>query len=455
MTTAGLLGDDRIDRLAAGLADAGFVSLLYRPDGDALAAAGLLARVLATIDTPFQATVSHPGRPVSDRERATDADLAVRVGFTDPADSTGDTAATPEGSEGEVLVLPGESPPASLLARNVGHELDCDPDPALALAGSVAAAVRDARDPWEGPFAEATEALLKRGRERDRLGDRRPGVVVPTAEVVGGLAHSTLVHAPFSGDIESTRERCGPLVDDGNRREIASLLALATVGADRTPPRGAIAIERALRPIDLSGSTPFATLGGYADVLSCVAAERPGIGLGFILDYDVREAALEAWRAHAQRAHAELRSATIARYDGLSVARLGAIAGADGTEGGGKRDGGETTDGGDGRTAPVATIARLLRDYRSPEPVVLVVGEGTGALSATEDRALGAVLAEATRDLDGAGGGTERTGAARFDADSEEFVAAVRAALTEGSRADADGDARAETRVDAAGGDRS
>jgi hypothetical protein len=446
MATAGLLGDGRVKRLATRLAEAGFVSLFYRPDGDALAATGLLARVLATIDTPFQATVSRPG---SDREETTDADLVVRVGVADPADGI-DDAATPEGSDGESLALPGEPPPASLAAVDVVRELDYDPDPALALAGSVAAAVRDGRDPWDGSFAEANEALLGRARERDRLGDRRPGIAVPTAAVPDGLAHSTLVHAPFSGDLESVRERCGPLADDGDGTEIASLLALATIGADGTPPRGAIAIERALRPIALPGSTPVATLGGYADVLSCVAAERPGTGLGLVLGYDVHETTLDAWRAHARRAHAALREATVARYDGLCVARLGAIAGAEDT-GRGEKGGGEETDG-DGRTAPVATIARLVRDYRSPEPVALVVDDGIGALSATEDRALGALLAEATRDLDGAGRGTERAAAARFDADPEAFVAAVRSTLADGNRAD---DARTETRADATVGDRS
>jgi hypothetical protein len=450
MATAGLIGDDRTEHLITRLADAEFVSLFYRPDGDALAATGILAGALAAIDTPFQATVSRPG---SDRETATDADLVVRIGLADPADGTDDTAAAPEGSDGEILALPGEPPPASLAAVDVVRELDYDPDPVLALAGSVAAAVRDARDPWAGPFAEANEALLERGRERDRVGDRRPGVAVPTAEVTDGLAHSTLVHAPFSGDLERTRERCGPLVDGGDSTEIASLLALATVGAERTPPRGAIAIERALRPIALQDSTPVVTLEGYADVLSCVAAERPGVGLALLLGYDVREAALAAWRTHAQRAHAALQAATIARYDGLSVARLGAIAGAEGTNGGGEKDGGEETGDGDGRTAPVTTVARLLRDYRSPEPIALVVGDGLGALSATEDRTLGSVLAEATRDLDGMGGGTERAGAAPFDADPEAFITAVREALADVNRAD--GDDRTGTAADATVGDRS
>jgi hypothetical protein len=447
MATAGLIGDDRTERLITRLADAEFVSLFYRPDGDALAATGILAGALAAIDTPFQATVSRPG---SDREKATDADLVVRVGVADPADGTDDTTAAPKGSDGESLALPGEPPPASLAAVDVVRELDYDPDPALALAGSVAATIRDARDPWEGPFAEANETLLERGRERDRLGDRRPGVAVPTAAVLDGLAHLTLVHAPFSGDLDAARECCSPLADGGDSREISTLLALATVGADGTPPRGAIAIERALRPIVVRSSTPFATLGGYADVLGCVAAERPGVGLGLVLGYDVREAALDAWRTHARRAHTALRAATVARYDGLSVARLGTIAGAEGTE---RASGGEETDDGDGRTAPVATIARLLRDYRSPEPIALVVSEGIGALSATEDRALGAVLAEATSDLDGAGGGTERAAAARFDADPKAFVAAVRSTLADGEHAG--GDARAETRVDTTGGDRS
>jgi hypothetical protein len=432
------------NRLVARLADAGFVSLCARADGDALAATGVLAGALAAIDTPFQATVRRLGNT---GRTATETDLLVRIG---PADPMGESENGEHGNDGgtddddSTVSLPGDPVSASLAATGVVRELDGGFDPSLALAGGIAAAVRDARDPFgDGPFGDDLEALLDRAREENLAGERRPGIAVPTVDTMDGLAHTSLAHAPFSGDPDTVRERCGPLArreDVG--REIASLLGCSVVGAAGSTPRATVAIERALRPIALPGSaTPSVTLGGYADVLIALAAERPGIGLALALGYDVREAALAAWRTHTRRAHAALRTATISRYDGLCVARLAAVGNADGSggtdgEGGGDGGHGDSDAPGSDERTPVATVARLLRDFRSPEPVALVVGERVGALSATEDRALGELVVEATRDLGGTGSGAERAAEARFDGDPEGFVTAVRTELAERDRTD-------------------
>lgn len=513
MQRAGSAAGVDAERVASRLTGAEFVSLRCRADGDALAATGLLARTLAAIDTPFQAAVRRPGHV---REPATEADLVLNVGLTDPSTATGDAGRggsddTDDGDGGDAgadddgnrvddgddsgidrsdgtngaVSLPGDRTSASLTAARLARQAGSDPDPLLALAGGVAAAIRDARDPFGDGDADHRDAggngekeaentddkrnaadlaaLRDRVRTAGLLDDRRPGIAAPTADPVDGFVHTTLAHTDVSGDIEATRERCGTLADRGDDRELASLLACSVVDAEGASPRAATAVERALRPTPASDSaTPVRTLGGYADVLGALAADRPGIGLALVCGYDVRDAALSAWRTHARRAHTALRTATIARYDGLCVARLAdefeeaidaeSTADAERTADAGRTDRGEgtgrsDTDGdgrgddngdadsgvGNGARPPVATVARLCRDFRSPEPVALAVGNGAGAVAATEDRALGTVVARAARDCDGTGGGSERAAEAGFGGTNDEFVAAVRAALADGT----------------------
>jgi len=368
--------------VAGRLREAGFVRLVGAATGDALAASGVLARALAARDSPFQ--ISLAPFP-TDADRSTDADLTVAVGRPDP---TADCS------------LPGGAEPVSETAFAIARELGADPDVSLALAGVVA----DGREVG-GTVVEAAEAT---GIER------RPGVAVPTTDLVDGLAHSTLVHAPFSGDTEATAAALasletdstesgvdGSALDEQDRRRAASLVALRTVGDDAVPSRGGQAVERVLRPYEAG---PFATVGGHADVLDAVAREAPGTGVALALGHDVDAAALDAWRAHACRAHAAVADATTGRYDGLFVARA------------------ETED------APVETMARLVHDYRSPEPVTLAVTDGAAAVVADE-RDLGSVLSTAAGGVDGTAAATGSTGRVRFDVDTAAFITAFREAV--------------------------
>ncbi len=362
------------DDVAAAIAAASFVRLVPRADGDALAAAGLLARALDARGTPFQVSVATP----HGADRATDADRTVTVGRQDPdAD----------------VVLTGR--PASAAAFAAAETLEASPDPVLALAGAVAAG---------DPPAGLVERVERAGVER------RPGVAVPTADLADGLAGSTLFHAPFSGDraaaadalagIDVDPER-GP--DEGSGRRVASLVALAVAGDDDAAPSAAEAVERALRP-HVGG--PFVTVGGYADVLDAVARERPGLGVALALGHDVGDRALPVWRDHAERAHAGVREATTGRYDGLFVAR--------------------------GTAIPVGTVARLVGDLRSPEPATLAVADGAAALYAP-DAGADAVgtLRRAAASVDGTAGadGTDRRARARFETDTASFIEATREAL--------------------------
>jgi hypothetical protein len=346
------------DDVAAALDGAGFLGLVAAADGDALAAAGLLARAR---DGPFQVSVTDHVVPAG---RATDADQTLAVGVPEAdADLHLDGVATSAAFEA---------------ASRVG-----DADPVLALAGLVAAGERPAGAPLEA-------ATL----------DREPGVAVPT-DPADGLAHSTLVHAPFSGDVPAATALVERAEESDRGRTLASLVALSV--AESGTPRASEAVERALHPY-VGG--PFETVGGYADVLDALAREAPGLGVAVALGHGDRDAALDAWRRHGERAHSTVRAATTARYDGLFVARVEAV-------------------------GALGTAARLLGEFRSPEPVVLAVGDGTAAVYARPDgidaarvarRAAGAVDGEA------AAGGRSRTATARFEAAPTEFIAAAREA---------------------------
>lgn len=373
--------------VAAALAEAGFVRLVARADGDSLAATGVLARALDARGTPFQATVV---RPFSDATRATDADLTVAVGHTD---ATADVS----------LSGPG---PASVTAFEAVTELGDSPDPTLAVAGALAAGE------GTGTLAEAAEQA---GIER------RIGVAVPVEDLADGLAHSTLVHAPFSGDADAAADALaeldlgqnendevpdaehpnGQILTEDDHRRLASLVALAVTGAEDATDRAGESVERALRPY-VGG--PFETVGGYADVLDATARERPGIAVALALGHDgLREEALASWRTHAERAHAAVTDATTRRYEGVFVARGGEM--------------------------PVGTVARLVADFRSPEPVTLVVGEDEAAARSTDGRDVYDALATAADATDGDATGSEKRARAGFAGERYEFVETFREAL--------------------------
>jgi len=358
--------------LAGSLREADFVRLVSDATGEALAATGLLARALD--DTPFQATVV---RPFEDPDRTTETDITVAIGRTQP---TADVTLTDR---------------VAATAFETARELGGTADPALALAGTIAAGEVD------GTIAEAAEQA---GLER------RPGVAVPTADLADGLAHSALFVAPFSGDTDSAQATLADLGLDADQirstdrsaddhRRLASLVALA-VTAD-APPRAADAVQRALRP---TVGGPFETVGGYADVLDAAAREQPGTAVALALGHEAaREDALAAWRSHATRAHEAVSVATTGRYDGLFVAR--------------------------GDAMPTGTVARLLADFRSPEPVTLVVTDDRAAARATDGRDVAAEMDAAADRVGGDAIGTSDRARARFDVSTADFIEAFREAV--------------------------
>jgi hypothetical protein len=358
--------------LAASLREATFVRLVSDANGEALAATGVLARALDDDDTPFQASVVGP---FADPDRTTDADCVVALGQTGP---TADVTLTQR---------------VAATAFETARELGATVATTLALAGTIAAGDVD------GTVAEAAEHAGL---------DRRPGVAVPVADLADGLAHSTLLSGPFSGDRTKAQATLADLdlpaeLTADDHRRVASLVALDVTGAEHAAERAATAVQRALRP---SVGGPFETVGGYADVLDAVARERPGVGIALALGHDaVREDALDAWRTHARRAHEAVAEATTGRYEGLFVAR--------------------------GDAMPVGTVARLVAEFRSPEPVTLVVTDGECAVRATDGRDVTAPLRAAT---DAVGGSTADAGPgsrarATFDVSTADLIEAFREAL--------------------------
>jgi hypothetical protein len=379
MSTAGTPQTDgpTASDIAARLREAGLVRLVAAGTGDGVAATGLLVDALDQQGVAYQTSVV----ALPDRSgRATSADLTVSLGRpATEADLTLGTDGTTASAAAFAV--------ARALAPRADHEAGADHGAgaehraALALAGPLAAG----REPGERVLAAVDL-------------EQRPGVAVPVADTAAGLAHSTLVHAPFSGSVPDTAERLAGLSED---RAVASAVALAVAGDEAGVPRGAEAVERVLRP-HVGG--PFETVGGYADVLDALARERPGHAVAAALGADL--SVLEVWRDHAERAHAAVSEARTGRYDGLFVARC------------------------DG-PAPVGTVARLVRDYRSPEPVALAVADGEAAMYAVPDAPVevGTAVETAARAVDGEGAGTRVRGRARFDVEPSAFVLEAREAV--------------------------
>lgn len=374
---------DTVDAVTAAIESAGFVRIAARPDGDALAAAGLLARALSGRETPFQVRVAGS---VADRTASASDDPdepTVVIGACEAA--------------GPVIDPVVDRRPASVVAADVARELGGPVDPVLALAGAFATGV--------DPGAGETERLLETARDRDAVvAERRPGVAIPTADVVDGLAHATLLSAPWSGDVEATREALSSIdLDDDAWRRAGSVVALDVVGDPDVSDAAATSIGRALRP-HATVDAPFETIGGYADVLDAVARSEPGTAVALAMGHDgVRDAALTAWREHARRVHDVLGSTAVARHDGYCVL--------------------ETEATGDGETESqqrppiVETVARLAVDYRSPEPVALVVTpDAIGIATRSDVQDVEPVVDAIGRSLDGTVDVGRRTGSIRVAA---------------------------------------
>jgi hypothetical protein len=118
----------------------------------------------------------------------------------------------------------------------------------------------------------------------------------------------------------------------------------------------------------------------------------------------VREQALDAWRAHAERAHTAVDAATTGRYDGLFVAR--------------------------GDAMPVGTVARLVADFHAPEAVTLVVTDGEAAARSTDGSDVADAMSAATDAVGGQAVGHGHRARAQFDVPTSDLIEAFREAVS-------------------------
>lgn len=272
-----------------------------------------------------------------------------------PADRRQREAAADDSTQSVALET---TSPASRIAYEAADELAVDPEPVLALTGLVAAG--------ESIDSTAPDMIADAGL------NTRPGIASPTTNPVDGLAYSTLVHTEFSGDSEAARAAIQSL-EERTPKTVASLLAQTVAGDEATTDRAAMAVERVLGPYELEG--PVSTLTGYADLVAGLARTAPGVGLSVMLNQTDLEPAIEHWREYATAVHSAVRDATLQRYGGVVTVE---------------------TDG------PPETVARLLRDYRAPEPVVLAYSDREVAIAGVESGA-GEVLIDALDACDGHG----------------------------------------------------
>ncbi len=343
MATTGRTATDSVDigRIASRLREAAFVHLVGCPEGSALAAIGLLADALDDAGIPHQASLAKSPRAAT--ARFVDEGITLGLGF-----DVGDL-----------------SVPIDSLARSafeVAGALDTDPDPILAIAGTVAES--------DVPRGAAFEAAEEMGVER------RPGLAIPVADLAVGLAYSGRVHGSFSGDEQAAGAFLAEL-DLSVELDASDRTALAGAVALEVTEKGSVAARQAisdfLAPYDAPSG--FKTVEGYADVLEALAMSDPGAGLAFVLGYEDREVALERWQDFGRRLHRTL--------DRLSHTESGpaAVAGVESVD--------------------PRPVARLLRDFELALPLVIVGGPETTAVATTEDDAdaLGLLVEEFDDDL--------------------------------------------------------
>jgi len=356
--------------VAAAVSDARLLRVFARPTGAAVAAAGLFARAARARGAGFQLRTTRT-------ETVPDGDgTAVAVGW-----AAADAPALSPASVDE---------PLPVAAAEIVHTAGGEPDPVLALAGAVAAGEHLV----PRPTADGVGTLAETARQRDAI-VHRPGVATPTGDLADGLAHSTRLRLPISGDPEAATtllSEVGDVVSQSPTdlgpeagRDVASLVALdATSDA---PPTAVAAVESVLRPAVTD--TPFQTVGGFGDVLAATARVDPGLaGAVAVSPGSVRTAALDRWRTHGRTVHASLNGARTARYDGVSVVRV---------------DPGDT-DEDCSVVAALPAVCRLAATFQSPESTTLAVTDGGAAVVARDDHSARELLATAV-DAGGAAGG--------------------------------------------------
>lgn len=355
------------ERAATLCRESEFVHLVGSPDGDSLAAIGVLGRALDTLSVPYQASIART--PADAATRLVDGGESISIGLPE----TGDTRFV----EGSLAVG----------AYETARILDTDPDPILAIAGAIAGGF--------SPTGPALEAAEEAGVQE------RPGLGLPTADLTTGLAYSGWLHAEFSGDEQQAGAFLADIglpaeMDDDAHTRLASTIALEITGAvgDERPAAG---LADVVAPLSSPG--PFETVEGHADVLDAVAMNAAGIGLAFVLGHTNSDAAVEEWKTARERLHRTVHHVELEDWNEFQV--------------------------GTAETQDPRAAARLVRDFRADGPVV-IVGQDAVAL-AIGDRDAGELLRKLHEPRRVIGNGTlaEAVGVEHADTLLEELEATV------------------------------
>lgn len=366
------------------LATTEFARITAYPDGDSVAAAGIIAQACSALGVPFRLRAGTPTSPPD-----TDADTTVIVvGHHRPVSDEHD-------------IHIGGSGAASKRALDATRDINAvESNPVLALAGLTT---------LPAPVDDTGGDIRRLAADLGYL-SQRPGVATATQDLMDGLANALTIHAPFSGRPDRAQAHLAELqlpveMDVDGQRRLEAFVATAVSPASR--PSGRQALETAIRPLAITDGR-FQTVAGYGDVLRAVARDAPGLGFGLLLGGVDDAEALEVLAEHAQTAHRCVRRAEVFEYDGFAVARV---------------DDDTLTD--DRLAAVLPTVARLVRDYRTPAATCYAVTDGYAAGATRTSDAVGPQVQATARSLDGAGQARQHLGEARFDGSAEEFVRAL------------------------------
>lgn len=285
-------GPDTPDACAQQLASDEFVSFRVAPSMPSIVATTILTTGLDGRGIPYQVRMT----PTLDSK-----DVTVAVG-TSESPRTG-------------IHLPASSVRSD--AIHIAHALGDEPNTERERLG----AVFSQRDPSEGAA----------------LG-------IPVVDVADGIAHSTLIHGRFSGDIDTAAAFLDG-IDIDEPTSVASAVTLEV--AKRGHPRSTQAIERFLG-FGPRSDGPFASVAGEADVLDVLAEVDPGLALALASGGDRATKALETWRETATVLHEACRDVNETGNDTI-VAR-------------------------DIECRAPGVLSRMLADFRTTAETVLIQG---------------------------------------------------------------------------------
>jgi len=230
----------------------------------------LAARAASSRARPRRARDAVPG----DRRPNDRGAIRARPGLSSGEDDATILVGAANAAETDDFIrLAAASRPATLEAVDLVRGMGATPDPVLALAGVVAGGANPVPARASGSSRPRTNAASSNS---DRASRCRP----PIRSTDSRTRHASTHRGRAIPTQRAKRSRTPPMATPPtSMRTITvrsgSLVALDVVGADGAADAAASSIGRTLRPF-ATPDGPFATLGGFADVLEALARTEPG-----------------------------------------------------------------------------------------------------------------------------------------------------------------------------------